>query len=90
MTIVGPSGCGKSTLLHMIGGFITPSTGEIRMDGRRIDAPRIIEAVVGAGFDAAVAEVVDSASATEASFADEARRWRRLCLGSATLSARST
>ena len=39
VTIVGPSGCGKSTLLHMIGGFIAPSTGEIRMDGRRVDAP---------------------------------------------------
>jgi NitT/TauT family transport system ATP-binding protein len=39
VTIVGPSGCGKSTLLHMIGGFISPSTGEIRMDGKRVEAP---------------------------------------------------
>lgn len=39
VTIVGPSGCGKSTLLHMIGGFITPSTGEIRLDGNRVEGP---------------------------------------------------
>ena len=39
VTIVGPSGCGKSTLLHMIGGFIAPSTGEIRLDGNRIEEP---------------------------------------------------
>ena len=39
VTIVGPSGCGKSTLLHMIGGFITPSTGEIRLDGSPVDGP---------------------------------------------------
>ena len=39
VTIVGPSGCGKSTLLHMIGGFITPTSGEIRIDGRKILEP---------------------------------------------------
>ncbi len=29
MTFVGPSGCGKTTCLRLIGGFDTPSTGEI-------------------------------------------------------------
>ncbi len=39
ITIVGPSGCGKSTLLHMMGGFISASAGEIRLDGAAIDGP---------------------------------------------------
>ena len=39
IAIVGPSGCGKSTLLHMVGGFITPSSGQILLDGRPVLAP---------------------------------------------------
>lgn len=39
VTILGPSGCGKSTLLRAVGGFLKPSSGEIRMDGRPIGAP---------------------------------------------------
>jgi len=30
---LGPSGCGKTTTLRMIGGFITPDGGDIRIDG---------------------------------------------------------
>ena len=33
LALLGPSGCGKTTLLRMIGGFESPSAGEIRMDG---------------------------------------------------------
>lgn len=36
VAIVGPSGCGKTTLLRLIAGFETPSSGEIRMDGRPV------------------------------------------------------
>ena len=34
LAIVGQSGSGKSTLLHLMGALDTPSTGEIRFEGR--------------------------------------------------------
>jgi NitT/TauT family transport system ATP-binding protein len=33
ISIVGPSGCGKTTFLNMLGGLITPDSGEILLDG---------------------------------------------------------
>ncbi|MEK6577921.1 MAG: ABC transporter ATP-binding protein [Bdellovibrionota bacterium] len=36
-SLLGPSGCGKTTLLRMLGGFDSPSSGEIHQDGVRID-----------------------------------------------------
>src|SRR5215471_11813795 len=36
LCIIGPSGCGKSTLLRMIGGFVEPTSGDIRLDGQTI------------------------------------------------------
>jgi spermidine/putrescine transport system ATP-binding protein len=36
-SLLGPSGCGKTTLLRMLGGFETPSSGEIYFDGIRVD-----------------------------------------------------
>ena len=35
--LVGPSGCGKSTLLRMIAGLETVTSGEIAIDGRRVN-----------------------------------------------------
>jgi NitT/TauT family transport system ATP-binding protein len=39
VTLVGPSGCGKSTLLKVISGIISPSSGDIQFDGRRLVKP---------------------------------------------------
>ena len=36
VTIVGPSGCGKTTILRSITGLETPTSGEIRLQGRDI------------------------------------------------------
>jgi multiple sugar transport system ATP-binding protein len=38
MVFVGPSGCGKSTLLRLIAGLDDPSSGEIRIGGRVVNA----------------------------------------------------
>ncbi|MBH9580515.1 ABC transporter ATP-binding protein [Staphylococcus felis] len=32
VTFIGKSGCGKSTLLNIIGGFLTPSSGQVTID----------------------------------------------------------
>jgi sn-glycerol 3-phosphate transport system ATP-binding protein len=37
IVIVGPSGCGKSTLLRMVAGLESVSSGEIRIDGKRVN-----------------------------------------------------
>src|SRR6202522_2678599 len=38
IALVGPSGCGKSTLLAMVAGLESISEGEIRIDGRLVNA----------------------------------------------------
>ena len=36
LCVLGPSGCGKTTTLHMIGGFLSPDSGRILLDGEDI------------------------------------------------------
>ncbi len=35
-SLVGPSGCGKTTILSLIAGLLVPSSGEILLDGQKI------------------------------------------------------
>ncbi len=37
LTLLGPSGCGKTTTLRIIGGFATPTGGDVLFDGVRIN-----------------------------------------------------
>ena len=37
VTLLGPSGCGKTTTLRIIGGFLTPTSGDVLLDGKRIN-----------------------------------------------------
>ncbi|MDD4772317.1 MAG: ABC transporter ATP-binding protein [Eubacteriales bacterium] len=37
VTLLGPSGCGKTTTLRIIGGFVTPVSGDVIFEGKRIN-----------------------------------------------------
>ncbi len=46
LTLLGPSGCGKTTTLRIIGGFLSPTSGDVLFDGVRInDVPPHLRAV---------------------------------------------
>lgn len=46
VTIVGRSGCGKSTMLNIIAGLLTPTEGEVLINGRLIDGPGLDRGMV--------------------------------------------
>jgi len=37
ITLLGPSGCGKTTTLRIIGGFVTPDSGELFFNGKKMN-----------------------------------------------------
>ena len=37
LTLLGPSGCGKTTMLRIIGGFLSPTSGDVLFNGQRIN-----------------------------------------------------
>lgn len=39
IAIVGPSGCGKTTILSLVSGLISPTSGEIRLNGEPVGKP---------------------------------------------------
>ncbi len=51
VSFLGPSGCGKTTLLRIANGLITPTEGEVRIDGKRVDGPAPDRAMVFQEFN---------------------------------------
>jgi NitT/TauT family transport system ATP-binding protein len=49
--LLGPSGCGKSTLLKAVGGYLFPSEGVIRINGRKVEGPGADRMMVFQEFD---------------------------------------
>lgn len=37
VSIVGPSGCGKTTILSIVAGLLSPSSGTVILDGKKVD-----------------------------------------------------
>src|SRR6187401_285101 len=50
VSLLGPSGCGKTTTLQMIAGFVEPTSGAIRLEGRDLLAVKPAKRGLGIVF----------------------------------------
>ncbi|MBM3646813.1 MAG: ABC transporter ATP-binding protein [Alphaproteobacteria bacterium] len=81
VSLLGPSGCGKTTTLQMIAGFVEPSAGAIRLEGRDLLAVKPAKRGLGIVFQSyalfphmTVAENVAFGLEMQGVAADERRR----------------
>ena len=49
-TFLGPSGCGKTTSLRALVGFLTPTKGEIMVDGKNVVPMAVVRREIGMVF----------------------------------------
>src|SRR2546430_15696561 len=76
VSFVGPSGCGKTTTLQMIAGFLDPSRGAIRLEGRDLTAVQPARRGLGIVFQS-YALFPHMTAAENVSFGLEMRRMPR-------------
>src|SRR5256886_9323748 len=76
ISFLGPSGCGKTTTLQMIAGFLDPSRGAIRLEGRDLTAVQPAKRGLGIVFQS-YALFPHMTAAENVSFGLEMRRMPR-------------